>query len=127
MDNQLTPCPEPKKGAESGKSTAGNHFPQANSRVMQSMNSTALTDVILFDELSFPEDECFVLAEEYVLMEGEYVMWEETASCKKKNRKESFRDVFEEQSLFLPEDDSMLHHVGEYFTLGIENRPKKHC
>lgn len=77
MDKQSTPCPEPKRRAESGKITAGKPFAQIDSQVMQPLNYAAFNDAYSPDELSFGEDECFVLAEAYVLMEEEYVMWNE--------------------------------------------------
>lgn len=107
MDNQLTPCPEPMKGAESGKSTAGNHFMQANGHVMQSLNfTTALKDFYSLDELSLPEDECFVLSEEYVMMEEEYVMWNEDYTPRGNKSTGSASHCFDEGELSFPLEES---------------------
>ena len=84
--------------------------------------SGILSNDILVED--FPEDELFVLREEYVMMEEEYVMWEGTAPCGVKNKSKSFKDVFQEE-LVLPEDDS-LHHLEGYYTLKTGNQPKSH-
>lgn len=74
-------------------------------------------DILLED---FPEEEIFVLSEEYVLMEDEYVMWEGPSKTKEKNQRNDY-----EGQLILPFEDS-LHSLGEYFTLKTVNRPISH-
>lgn len=76
---------------------------------------------ILLDE--FQEEEYFILNEEFVRMEEEYVMWEGTLPCCRKNKE---KDVFEIEQLSLPEDGS-LHHLEEYFTLKTNSRSKRHA
>lgn len=74
----------------------------------------------IFSE-SFPEEEIFILSEEYVRMEGEYVLWQETAFGKPKNKKKELKNDYEGQ-LMLPFEDS-LQSLNEYFTLKNMNRP----
>lgn len=111
MDKQLTPCPEPTKRADSGKSTAGNPFMQANGRMMQPLNFTTLNDVFSLDNL--PEDECFVLAEEYVLLEEEYVMWNEDYTSRPKKKTVNGKGhSFDEGELFIPSEESNQYLKG---------------
>lgn len=85
-------------------------------------NRGILADDIFLEDL--PQEECFILNEDYVLLEEEYVMWEGTTPCKKKNKEQHFPDVFEEGALSLPEEDS-LHRVGTHFTLKTETWPRR--
>ena len=74
-------------------------------------------DILLED---FPEEDIFVLSEEYVLMEDEYVLWEGPSKTKEKDPGNDY-----EGQLMLPFEDS-LHSLGEYFTLRTINRPISH-
>lgn len=115
MDNQLTPCPEPKKRAESEKSTAGNPFTHANGRVMQSLNFTTLNDVLSLDDLPLPEEECFVLAKEYVLLEEEYVMWNEDYTSRPKKKTVNGKGhSFDEGELSIPSEEIHQYLKGSF-------------
>jgi hypothetical protein len=94
--------------------------------------SSAKTTLLYQQELStddlfledFPDEEIFVLSEEYVLMEGEYVMWPGTVSCSAKSQAKDLKKENEGQ-LELPYEDS-LQSLGEYFTLKPGSRPILH-
>lgn len=98
--------------------TTGDSNPLSSSKASLSYHQSFEPDDILLED--FPEEETFVLSEEYVLMEGEYVMWEQPIKGKEKNQKNDF-----EGQLILPFEDS-LHSLGEYFTLKTVNRPISH-
>lgn len=107
MDKQLTPCPEPKKRRERGQSTAGNHFTQAQGQGMQSMKiTTAIHEVFSPEAISFPEDEGFVLAEGYVLMEEEYVMWNEDYTPRPHKKAVNGKHCFDEEVLSFTVEES---------------------
>lgn len=113
MDNQDALTFESAQETSYKLSNADPYIPSTGYEEVQSDNWMTAPDVLL------PE-ECFMLGKEYISLEEEYVMWEETASCGLKQRNERFRDVFEEESA-LPEDDS-LHHMDQYFRLKTTTR-----
>lgn len=89
-------------------SNEDHYIPFTDYEEVQSDNWMTAPDVL-------QPEECFILGKEYIMLEEEYVMWEGTSRCELKQKEESFRDVFEEESA-LPEDDS-LHYIDPYFRL----------
>lgn len=115
---------ENKNSSDNGKLGRPEYEITGNSNQLSSSQSSLsyhqsfdADDILLAD---FPEEEIFVLSENYVLMEGEYVMWEESSTSKEKVYKRDYED-----QLMLPLEDS-LHSLGEYFTLNKVNRPISH-
>lgn len=104
---------------ESEYEITGNSNELSNDKTSPSFQQEFASEGILFD--SFPEEEIFILNEEYVRMEGEYVMWQETAPQWPKSHEKKPDNDYEGQ-LILPFEDS-LHSLNEYFTLKTINRP----
>ncbi|MBC8004695.1 MAG: hypothetical protein H7X84_04405 [Verrucomicrobia bacterium] len=113
MKNQDALTFESTQEVYHGLSNEDTYSPFTDNEDVQSDKWTTAPDVLL------PE-ECFIQGKEYISLEEEYVIWEETAPCGLKQRNERFRDVFEEESA-LPEDDS-LHHMDQYFRLKTTTR-----
>lgn len=121
MENKTSPSYENLERSE--YRTADSSRQLIESKTSKHLQQFISTDDILLED--FPEEESFVLREEFVLMEDEYIMWEGTLPCNQKSREESMTAFLEEEALFFPEDDS-LHHLGKYVTLKNSTRPIRH-
>jgi competence CoiA-like predicted nuclease len=97
----------------------GNSSQLSNDKTAQSFQQEFLPADILLE--SFPEEEIFILSEEYVRMEAEYVLWQETTSGRTKIQEKELNNEYEGQ-LILPFEDS-LQSLNEYFTLRTMTRP----
>lgn len=106
------------KVEESDYEITGNLSQLSNIKTSESFQQESAYEDILLG--SFAEEEIFILSEEYVRMEGEYVMWQGTTSHRSKSREKERENDYEGQ-LMLPFEDS-LQSLSEYFTLTV-NRP----